>query len=133
MKKLFCAALVSIVSISLLWGASPVFAQTEEDATQVFAVSSELMEELDGLVRMLYEAEHTDDQEVIQALQEKIQVIEEEIRHASETPMPNEAPAASEIPTDIEESEEPQPGFEPPTVVATSQGIVSSTHIDWCA
>jgi hypothetical protein len=73
------------------------------------------------LVRMLEEAEHADDQELIEVLQEKIQVIKEEIRHASETP------------TVVEEPEEPQPVVEPPTVVATSQGIVSSTQIDWCA
>jgi hypothetical protein len=121
MRRLFSVALASIFSMSLILGASPVLAQNEEAPTQVFAVSSELMEELDGLVRMLEEAEHADDQELIEVLQEKIQVIKEEIRHASETP------------TVVEEPEEPQPVVEPPTVVATSQGIVSSTQIDWCA
>ena len=121
MRKLFGIALVSIVLMSSVFGASPVFAQTEEEATQVFAVSSELMEELDSLVRMLEEAEHANDQELIKALQEKIQVIKEGIRHASETP------------TAVGESEEPQPGFTPPTAVASSQGVVSSSPIDWCA
>jgi hypothetical protein len=120
-RRLFSIALVSIVSMSLVFGASPAFAQDEEESTQVFAVSSELMEELDKLVRMLDEAEHADDQELINALQDKIQVIKEEIGRASETP------------TAIEEPEEPQPGVTPPTDVTTSQGIVSSTHIDWCA
>ena len=122
MRRLFSAALVSIVSMSLIFGASPALAQTEENAKQVFAVSTELMEELDGLVKMLEEAEHKDDHELIEALQEKIQVIKEEMRTASEEP------------TAVEESEEPQSGFEPPTVVDTSQGtVVSSTQIDWCA
>jgi uncharacterized protein YicC (UPF0701 family) len=121
MRRLFSVALASIFSMSLILGTSPVLAQTEEEPTQVPAVSSELMEELDGLVRMLEEAEHADDQELIEALQEKIKIIKEEIRHASETP------------TVVEESEEPQPIVEPPTVVATSQGIVSSTQIDWCS
>jgi hypothetical protein len=120
-RRLFSIALISMVSMSLVFGASPVFAQTEEDATQVFAVSSELMEELDKLVRMLEEAEHADEQELINTLQEKIQVIKEEIRHASETP------------TVVEESEEPQLVVEPPTEVTTSQGVVSSSPIDWCA
>jgi hypothetical protein len=120
-RRLFSIVLVSIVSMSLVFGVSPVFAQDEEEPTQVFAVSSELMEEMDELVKMLEEAEHADDQELINALRDKIQVIKEEIRRASETP------------TVVEESEEPQPVIEPPTEVTTSQGIVSSTHIDWCA
>jgi hypothetical protein len=126
MRRLVSIALVSIISMSLVFGASPVFAQTGEDATQVFAVSDELMEEMDRLVRMLEEAEHADDQELIGALQEKIQLIEGEIRYTSETP-------TSETPTAVEESEEPQLVVEPPTAVVTSQGVVSSTQIDWCA
>ena len=122
MRKLFSAALFSIVSMSLIFGASPAFAQTEENAKQVFAVSDELMEELDGVVRMLEEAEHSNDQELIKALQEKIQIIKEEIRKTSEKP------------TALEKTEKLQRIVKPPTVMAISgKTAVSSTHIDWCA
>lgn len=103
MRKLCSAVLVTIVSASLIFGVSPVFAQEEEGekvvepptavdtdnqtTPQVFAVSTGLMEELDRLVKMLEDAEHQGDKELIEALREKIRVIKEEINQASEKPL----------------------------------------------
>jgi hypothetical protein len=101
MKRLCSAALVSVVMISLIYGASPALAQTEKDnkeeatastegisengtSRQVITVNTEPMEELDRLVKMLEEAEHKNDEELIKALQEKIRVIKEEISKATE-------------------------------------------------
>ncbi len=81
MKKLFSVALISIISISLIFGASPALAQTEENnekevavsreevsdnqtatkeeasenltTTRVVTVNTGLMEEYDRLVKML--------------------------------------------------------------------------------
>jgi hypothetical protein len=125
MRRLFIAALVSVVSMSFIFSASPVFAQDEEEPTPVPIVSSEFMEELDRLMKMLEEAEDANDQGLIAELQEQIREIEEEIRHAIRVP--------TETPVPVGESEEPQPGFQPPTAVDTSQGAVSSSPIDWCA
>jgi hypothetical protein len=137
MKKIFGTALVLILSISLIFGASPALAQTKSNEKevpvslqlssdnqtpeQVFAIDNALMEEFDRLVRMIEEAEHRDDQELAEALQEKIQVIKEEIGHASEKP------------TAVEEPLETQVVFQPPTVVGSSEGIVvNPSNIDPC-
>jgi len=103
MKKIFCVALVSIVSMSLISGTYPAFAQTEEDEKVVepptvvnsgnqttpkeFTVNDKFMEELYRLLRALEEAEHKGDQALTEALREKIRVIKEEISRANERPM----------------------------------------------
>lgn len=112
MKKLFSVALVSIISISLIFGASPALAQTEENnekevavsreggsdnqtatkegasenrtTTRVVIVNTGLMEEYDRLVKMLEEAESKGDKELTKTLLEKIRVIKEEIEKATE-------------------------------------------------
>jgi len=103
MKKVFCLALISIFSISWIFGAAPALAQAGENekvvepptvvngdnqtAPKVFSVNDKLMEELDRLVRALEEAADKDNQELTRALQEKIRVIKEEISRANEKPM----------------------------------------------
>ncbi|MFC1912293.1 hypothetical protein ACFLXG_03975, partial [Chloroflexota bacterium] len=101
MKKVLCVALVLVVSLSLIFGAYPAFAQTDENeetttlpvvdsdnqtTPEVFVVNDALMEELDRLLRALEEAEYQNDQRLMEALREKIRVIKEEISRASEKP-----------------------------------------------
>jgi hypothetical protein len=138
MRRLFSLVLISVFSISLILGAYPALAQNgenEEEAPvalqgssgnqtipQVLSVNNQLMEELDRLVKMLEEAEHKDDQELIKAVQDKIRVIKEEINRES---LLNIA---------TEEQWHTQVVYEPPTVVGSSEGImVNSTQIDPCA
>jgi hypothetical protein len=103
MKKIFCFALITIVSMSLILGTSPVFAQTEESEKIVepptvintdnqttpkeFTVNDSFMEELNRLLRALEEAEHKGDKELTEALREKIRVLKEEITRAIKKPM----------------------------------------------
>ena len=132
MRRVCGAALILIVLMSSIFGVSPALAQTEQDkkeevavstegvsenqtTPQVFTVSTGPMEELDRLVKMLEEAEHKNDKELIEALQKKIQVIKEEIRKATE------------------ESSKPQPVAEKPiSIVPREVTAVSSTNIDKC-
>ncbi|MFC1958060.1 hypothetical protein ACFLVQ_00645 [Chloroflexota bacterium] len=96
MRSIFSAALVSMVLMSLILGMSPALAQTERNIKEGVAVSTEAvsgnktarqvitvntvpMEEMDRLVKMLEEAENENDDELVEALQEKIRVIKEEI------------------------------------------------------
>ncbi len=170
MRRLFSAVIISIVSVSVILGASPAFAQIEDNektvsvssqgssdnqtTPQIFAVNNELMKELDSLVRTFQEA---NEPEVVRELQEKIQVIKEEIRKASEKPMVMVAPAPTQVviekPRAISGEEEPSSSLviigppvvlgevgptqvvvEKPTAVGSSQETgVSSAPVDWCA
>lgn len=103
MKNIFCVALITVVSMSLILGTSPVFAQTEESEKVVepptvvntdnqtipkeFTVNDTFMEELYRLLKALEEAEHKGDRELTKALREKIRVLKEEISRAIEKPM----------------------------------------------
>ena len=103
MRRLCGTVLFITAFASLISGTFPAFAQTEEDervvepptvinagnltTTEVVVVSTELMKELDRLMKMLEEAEHNGDEELIEALREKIRVIKEEIIQANEKPM----------------------------------------------
>ncbi|MEE8412963.1 MAG: hypothetical protein V3R96_00260, partial [Dehalococcoidales bacterium] len=91
---------VSIISISLIFGASPALAQTEErnekevavsgeegsdnqTAPRVITVNTGLMEEYERLVKMLGEAERKGDEELTKTILEKIRVIKGEIEKAT--------------------------------------------------
>jgi hypothetical protein len=103
MRRLCGTVLIIMVFVSLIFGAFPAFAQTEEDekvaepptvinagnltVTEVVAVSTELMKELDRLMKILEEAEHKGDEELIEALREKIRAMKEEISQANEKPL----------------------------------------------
>jgi hypothetical protein len=103
MKKIFYIALISVFSISWIFGASLALAQAEENektvdvpvlvnsdnqtAPKEYVVNDTVMEELDRLVKALEEAGNQDDQELTEALKEKIGVIKEEISQAGEKPM----------------------------------------------
>jgi hypothetical protein len=153
MKRIFYIALISMVSISWIFGTSPTFAQTEENEREVdaptvvhsnnqttpkeFAVNDTLMEELDRLVRALEEAEHKDDQELTEALQEKIGVIKEEISQATEKPMIEigepriiKQPGSPDLVWETEVVV-----VEPPTVVPREDTVteVTSSRVDPCA
>jgi len=119
--------------LSSIFNVSPALAQTEQDnkeevdvsikeasenttASQVYSVDTEPLEELDRLVKMLEEAEYKNDKELIEALQEKIRVIKEEISKAN-----------------TEESNKPRVVAEKPIrVVPREVTAVSSTSIDKC-
>jgi len=138
MKRLFCIALISIFSMSLILGASPALAQTGENETeaptasggssgnltapQVYSVNNQLMEELNDLMRTLEEAENNNDQEKVKVLLEKIQIIKEEIMIASIKPVI------------VEEEQPTQMEFIPPTAVSSGGGtMVPPVEVDPCA
>jgi hypothetical protein len=150
MKKILDIALIFAVSVSWILGTSPAFAQTEENARAVdtptavnsdnqiipkeFAVNDTVMEELDRLVKAL---EETDDQELTEALQEKIGVINEEISQANEKPMVEigeprviKQPGSPDLAWDQEVVV-----VEPPTVVPREVTVseTTSSRIDPCA
>jgi len=120
----------------MVFGVSPVFARTssnvEEVAVpiakfsdnqttcQVYAVDNELMEELDRLLKRLKGAELEDDQELIEALREKILAIKEEIRKASEKPAVTDEP------------EKPRLAADKPTVVGKVT-LVNTASLNKCA
>ncbi len=144
MRRIYSAALASLVLMSLILTASPALAQTEENNEEEVAVSREeggdnqtvtkegasenrttarvvtvntgLMEEYDRLVKMLKEAESKGDKELTKTLLEKIRVIKEEIEKATE------------------ESSRPQLVVEKPIrVVPREVTAVSPTRLDECA
>ncbi len=157
MKRLLTAAIVSILLVCVISGTSPALAQDEENATrassftesvsanqttagaysvnvdqttaQTYSVNDRLMDELDRLVKMLREAENNGDRELIAALQEKIQIIKDEIAKASEVPTTTAVNSVSPVAiSSTGEQEEDKP-----TVTATSGvNIVSSARLDSC-
>jgi hypothetical protein len=150
MKKMLYIALIFAVSVSWILGTSPAFAQTEGNERAVdtptvvnsdnqiipkeFAVNDTVMGELDRLVKALEEA---DDQELTEALQEKIGVINEEISQANEKPMVEigeprviKQPGSPDLAWDQEVVV-----VEPPTVVPREVTVseTTSSRIDPCA